>query len=145
MCTCVHTFLHACMNVCVEWEGTVWERDNQKILFLVVIIFAPTHILWVLIRIAFIKTSCGNSLELPEDASLSDTVGCAPDWWSGGWQFDPRRVGNILSWRLIMKHFLRSFSTFCWFKKGNCQFLAKDCAQYWLTAKRTKPAQLKCG
>ena len=22
----------------------------------------------------------------------------------------------------------------CWFKKGGCQFLAKECAQYWLTA-----------
>ena len=27
-----------------------------------------------------------------------------------------------------------SFSPFRWFKKGSCQFLAKDCAQYWLTA-----------
>ena len=46
----------------------------------------------------------------------------------------PAEVGNILSWRLIMKYFLRSFSPFRWFKKGNCQFLAKECAQYWLTA-----------
>ena len=23
---------------------------------------------------------------------------------------------------------------FRWFKKGSCQFLAKECAQYWLTA-----------
>ena len=53
----------------------------------------------------------------------------------------PAEVGNILSWRLIMKYFLRSFSPFRWFKKGSCQFLAKECAQYWLTAKRTKPAQ----
>ena len=43
-------------------------------------------------------------------------------------------VGNILSRRLIMKYFLRSFSPFRWFKKGSCQFLAKECAQYWLTA-----------
>ena len=46
----------------------------------------------------------------------------------------PAEVGNILSWRLIVKYFLRSFSPFRWFKKGSCQFLAKDCAQYWLTA-----------
>ena len=43
-------------------------------------------------------------------------------------------VGNILSWRLIMKYFLRSFSPFRWFKKGSCQFLAREYAQYWLTA-----------
>ena len=43
-------------------------------------------------------------------------------------------VGNILSWRWIMKYFLRSFSPFRWFKKGSCQFLAKEYAQYWLTA-----------
>ena len=46
----------------------------------------------------------------------------------------PAEVGNILSWRLIMKYFLRSFSSFGWFKKGSCQFLAKEYAQYWLTA-----------
>ena len=46
----------------------------------------------------------------------------------------PAEVGNILSWRLIMKYILRSFSPFRWFKKGSCQFLAKECAQYWLTA-----------
>ena len=46
----------------------------------------------------------------------------------------PVEVGNILSWRLIMKYFLRSFSPFRWFKKGSWQFLAKECAQYWLTA-----------
>ena len=45
----------------------------------------------------------------------------------------PAEVGHILSWRLIMKYFLRSFSPFRWFKKGSCQFLAKECAQYWLT------------
>ena len=45
----------------------------------------------------------------------------------------PAEVGNILSCRLIMKYFLRSFSSFRWFKKGSCQFLAKECAQYWLT------------
>ena len=43
-----------------------------------------------------------------------------------------QKYGNILSWRLIMKYFLRSFSPFRWFKKGSCQFL--ECAQYWLTA-----------
>ena len=47
---------------------------------------------------------------------------------------NPGEVGNILSWRLIMNYFLRSFSQFRWFKKGSCQFLAKECAQYWLTA-----------
>ena len=46
----------------------------------------------------------------------------------------PAEVGNILSWRLIMKYFLRSFTPFRWFKKGSCQFLAKECAQYWITA-----------
>ena len=30
-------------------------------------------------------------------------------------------------------NFLRSFFPFCCFKKGSCQFLAKECAQYWLT------------
>ena len=48
----------------------------------------------------------------------------------------PAAVGNILSWRLTMKYFLRSFSPFRWLKKDSCQFLAKECAAW-----RTKPAQ----
>ena len=43
-------------------------------------------------------------------------------------------VGNILSWKLITKYFLRSFSPFRWFENGSCQFHAKEYAQYWLTA-----------
>ena len=46
----------------------------------------------------------------------------------------PAKVDNILSWRLIMKYFQQSFCPFRWFKKGSCQLLAKECAQYWLTA-----------
>ena len=45
-----------------------------------------------------------------------------------------RQIGNILQWRSIMKYFLWSFSPFRWFKKGSYQFLAKECAQYRLTA-----------
>ena len=67
-------------------------------------------------------------------AGLSGSVGCAPVWWSGGCWFDPCWVGSILPWRLIVKYFLQSFSPFCWFKVGGCQFMAKECAQYWLTA-----------
>ena len=38
----------------------------------------------------------------------------------------PAEVDNILSWRLIMNHFLRSFSPFRWFKKDSYQFQAKE-------------------
>ena len=48
--------------------------------------------------------------------------------------FDPCRVGNILSWRLRNIFYGHSLSLFGWFKKGSCQFLVKECAQYWLTA-----------
>ena len=41
----------------------------------------------------------------------------------------PARSDNILSWRVIMNYYLQLFSSFCWFKKGSCQFLAKECAQ----------------
>ena len=77
------------------------------------------------------KTCCGCSLEVPHST---------PRWlrWMRRPTGDqevvgstPAEVSNILSWRLIMNYFLRSFSPF---KKGSCQFLAKECAQYWLTA-----------
>ena len=32
-------------------------------------------------------------------AGLGGSVGCSSDWWSGGRGFNPRWVGNILSWR----------------------------------------------
>ena len=73
-------------------------------------------------------------------SSSSDWRRAIVSYWQK-WSSNPAEVGSILSWRLIMKYFLRSFSPFCWFKKGSCQFLAKECAQYWLTAKRTKPTQ----
>ena len=41
----------------------------------------------------------------------------------------PIGLGNILSWRLIMKYFLQAFSPFRCFKKGKCQFLANEYAQ----------------
>ena len=43
--------------------------------------------------------------------------------------FIPAGSGHMLLLRLIMKYFLRSFCSFSWFKKGRCQFLAKECAQ----------------
>ena len=57
-------------------------------------------------------------------------------WWLG-WMCRPTgdqevagsipiEVGNIHSWRLTVKYFLWSFSPFRWFKKGSCQFLAKE-------------------
>ena len=42
---------------------------------------------------------------------------------------------------LIKNYFLWLLFPFRGFKKGSCQFLAKECAQYWLTAQKTKPAQ----
>ena len=62
-------------------------------------------------------------------AMLGGSAGCTFDWWSGGCEFNPCRVSKILLRRLIMKYFLRS-SPFQWFKKGNCQFLVKECVQY---------------
>ena len=50
------------------------------------------------------------------------------DWRPRGRGFNPHR-GRQHSF-VIMKYFLRSFSPLCWFKKGSCQFLAKEFAQY---------------
>ena len=47
----------------------------------------------------------------------------------------PAEVGNILSWRLIMKYFYgHSLPSPDSRRAVSCQFLAKECAQYWLTA-----------
>ena len=77
------------------------------------------------------KISSKGSIQLPYSAAgLGGSVGCESNWWSGGCRFVSHWVSNNL-W--IIKWFLQSFSPFCWFKKNSCQFLAKECAQYWLT------------
>ena len=45
----------------------------------------------------------------------------------------PAGLATFFHGDLIMKYFLGSFSPFRWFKKGSCQFLAKECTHYWLT------------
>ena len=67
------------------------------------------------------------------DARLTD------DQQVAGWS----HAGSATFFRgdLTRKYFLRPFFPFRLFKKGSCQFLAKECAHYWLTSKRTKPAQ----
>ena len=104
---------------------------------------------WILFFMFYIKLlfnlpifSCAICKYQQLIAGLGGSLGCESDWWSGGCGFDPRWVGNILSWRLIMKYFLRSFSSFRWFKKGSCQFLSKEFAHYCLTAYRTIPTIL---
>ena len=52
------------------------------------------------------------------------------DWRPGGRGFNPRRDRQ----HSFVEIDHEKFSPFRWFKKGSCQFLAKECAQYWLTA-----------
>ena len=50
-------------------------------------------------------------------------LGSSVGWWTGDQEVMgsiPIRPSNILSWRLIKKYFLLSFSPFLWFKKGSC-------------------------
>ena len=53
----------------------------------------------------------------------------APSDWRPGSRGFNQKVGNILSWRLIMKYFLRSFSLFRRFKEGqlsvSCERMCK--------------------
>ena len=72
-----------------------------------------------------------NAHSTPQITGLDGSVGCGVRLETRRSRVQPPPVGNILSRRLIAKYFLRSFSLFRWFKKGSCQFLAKECAQYW--------------
>ena len=44
--------------------------------------------------------------------ALVAQLDASSNWRPGGRGFNPAEVSNILSWRLIMKYFLRSFSPF---------------------------------
>ena len=102
--------------------------SNQDLLAqkLTLFLFLKENILWVLIRSA----SVGTSNEYPQyvffekkkPASVAQ-LDARPTGDQEVAGSTPAEVGNILSWRLIMKYFLRSYSPFCWFKKGSCQFL----------------------
>ena len=50
--------------------------------------------------------------ETKELSGLDGSVGCAFDWRPEVAGSAAAEFGNILSWRLIMKYFLRSFSLF---------------------------------
>ena len=53
--------------------------------------------------------------------------------------------GNVLQWRLVMKYFLRSLSSFRCFKKGSCQIQATECAHVLVNHLKDKVCQEKCG
>ena len=59
-------------------------------------------------------------------ACLGGSAGCMSDWRSGCCGFHLCQVSNILSWRLILKYLLWSFSAFHWFKKGIVSFWWKN-------------------
>ena len=67
-------------------------------------------------------------------SSLAGSVGCASDWRSGGCGLDPRRVGNILSWRFDHEIFSTIILCLPLIREGQLLVSGKKCAQYWLTA-----------
>ena len=64
---------------------------------------------------------------------LGGSVGCAVRLETRRSRVQPPPRSETFFREIDHEIFLRSFSPFCWFKKGSCQFLAKECAQYWLT------------
>ena len=63
--------------------------------------------------------------------------------WLGGSDVKLCQVGHILTWRFNMKCFLWPFSAFRWFKKGRCEFLAKECAQRQVNCLEDEPCTRK--
>ena len=82
-----------------------------------------------------IPVYCGFNMLISADLSASVAQVDAPsDWRPGGRGFNPRRGRQHSFVEIDHEIFSTAFSPFRWFKKGSCQFLAKECAQYWLTA-----------
>ena len=61
------------------------------------------------------------------------------DWRPGGHGFDPRRGRQHSFMEIDHEIFSTVILSLPLIQEG--QFLAKECAQIWLTASRTKPAQ----
>ena len=56
------------------------------------------------------------------------------DWRPGGRGFNPRRVQQHSFVEIDHEIFSTVILSLPLFKKSSCQFLVKECAQYWLTA-----------
>ena len=66
---------------------------------------------------------------------LGGSVGCAVRLETRRSRVQPPpRLATFFRGDWSWKIFYGSFSPFHWFKKGSCQFLVKEYAQYWLTA-----------
>ena len=65
-------------------------------------------------------------------AGLVGSVGCAFDWRPGGRGFDPRRGRQHSCVEIDHEIFSTVILSLALIEEG--QFLAKECAQYWLTA-----------
>ena len=71
-----------------------------------------------------------HSNQLPTCIHCAGLLHCMSDWWSRGQRFAPNQVHQYSFMGIDHEtFFLLSFSPFCWFKKGSCQFLAKEYAQ----------------
>ena len=137
-------FLHSQSDVNNIWQ--LWLFDNSPpslfVLWPVTILFGchgkilTSELMWTILLLLEIRRLQVRPPPGWQQSFLIDheIIGCMSDWWSGGCGFDPHRVCNIFSWRFDHEIFSQSFSPFHWFKKGSCQFPAKECAQYWFTA-----------
>ena len=94
---------------------------------------------------AYHSVICDLFVSLSYLAWRGSSVGCESSWHdAGGPGFHPH-VRHILSWRFgHKKNFPRTLSPFRWFKKSNCQLLAKE----WALSTGKLPrslAQKQCG
>ena len=96
--------------------------------FVIVVFPDHTHLLFLYLK--FVSCLCPLSFDLK--CSMISTRPC--QWWSLNW-FE-YLMNPILSWRLIMKWFLRSFSPFRWFIQEGLLSVTSEsmCTNYWLTA-----------
>ena len=78
-------------------------------------------ITWIY-KVLYIKNLLNINVQMPALVAQLDARPTGGKEVAGS---NPAEVGNILSWRLIMKYFLRSFCPFRWFKKGSCQFFGE--------------------
>ena len=94
----------------------IWDNSN--------VIFLPKHILWYSLGL-FWQGDINWSLRLwqldarpnGDQEFASSILAGSATFFRGDW-----------SWNIFYGHALPSL-----IKKGSCQFLAKECAQYWLT------------
>ena len=117
-----------CIDIVEIWFGII-NRQGLSVLDSYLLVISPYFHFSMITLINF----SGFSLNLVRTLILLPASVAQLDVHQAVTGLTPTEVGNILSWRFDHEIFSTVILSLPLIQVGSCQFLAKECAQYWLT------------